>query len=89
MTGRPSRLGWALASMKLPYPDRAVVDIRRIRDYCLNPEHRRGRHKARVFAAALGITSEHSEELQNALLAAARDGRRSPRTEINTVNASC
>jgi Domain of unknown function (DUF6883) len=60
--------------MKLPNSDRAVVDIRKIRDYCLNPEHRRGRHKARVFAAALGLTSERSEELRNALVAAARDG---------------
>jgi hypothetical protein len=60
--------------MKLPNPDRALVDIRKIRDYCLNPEHRRGRHKARVFAAALGLTSEHSDVLPNALLAAARDG---------------
>ncbi len=44
--------------MKLPNSDRAVVDIAKLRDYCLNPAHPRGRHKARVFAAALGLTAE-------------------------------
>jgi hypothetical protein len=38
----------------------------------LNPEHPRGRHKARVFAAALGLTGAHADELRAALLQAAR-----------------
>ena len=42
-----------------------------LRDYCLNPEHQRGRHKARVFASALGLTADDSQELRQALLAAA------------------
>jgi hypothetical protein len=50
-----------------------VVDIRKIRDYCLSPDHPRGRHKASVFAVALGLTIEDAEELRDALLAAARD----------------
>jgi hypothetical protein len=50
-----------------------VVDLRKIRDYCLNPDHPRGRHKARVFVVALGLTLEDAEELRDALLAAARD----------------
>jgi hypothetical protein len=50
-----------------------VVDIRKIRDYCLNPDHPRGRHKARVFEVALGLTLEDAEELSDALLAAVRD----------------
>ena len=57
--------------MKLPNPDRAVVDIAKLRDYCLNPEHPRGRHKARLFAAKLGLTADHAETLREALLAAA------------------
>jgi len=57
--------------MKLPNADRAVVDIRKLRDYCLNPDHLRGKHKARVFAAALGLTSDHAEDLEKALLQAA------------------
>lgn len=52
--------------------DRAVVAIEKLRDYCLNPEHPRSRHKARVFASALGLTAQSAELLQSALLAAAR-----------------
>jgi hypothetical protein len=33
----------------LPHSDRAILDIRKIEDYCLSPVHPRGRHKARVF----------------------------------------
>jgi hypothetical protein len=57
--------------MKLPNGERAVVDLAKLRDYCLNPDHPRGRHKARVFAAALGLTADHAERLRNALLEAA------------------
>ena len=57
--------------MKLPNAKRAVVDIEKLRNYCLSPEHRRGCHKARVFKASLGITLEHAEDLRKALLAAA------------------
>jgi hypothetical protein len=55
--------------MKLPNGDRAFVDIRKLTDYCLNPGHLRGRHKARVFAAALGLTASDAEELRQLLLA--------------------
>jgi hypothetical protein len=37
----------------LPRGEDAVLDIRKIEDYCLSPLHPRGRHKARVFRAAL------------------------------------
>ena len=57
--------------MRLPNGDRAYVDTRKLTDYCLNPGHLRGRHKARVFAAALGLTAEHAEELRQLLLASA------------------
>jgi hypothetical protein len=59
--------------MKLPNGEHAVVDIAKLRDYCLNPEHLRGKHKARVFAAALGLNADHVEELQATLLQAARN----------------
>jgi hypothetical protein len=39
----------------LPHRERAVLDLRKIEDYCLNPQHPRGRHKARLFLEALGI----------------------------------
>ena len=55
---------------KLPNPENALVETRKLRDYCLSPEHPRGRHKARVFASALGLTVDDSHELRRALLAA-------------------
>ena len=57
--------------MKLPNPERAVVDIGKLRGYCLNPTHLRGRHKARVFKAAIGLTASDAEFLRLELLRAA------------------
>ena len=59
--------------MRIPNAEQAVVDIAKLLDYCLNPDHLRGRHKARVFASVLGLTSEHAEDLRRQLLAAVRD----------------
>lgn len=56
--------------MKLPNGERADVETK-LREYLLNPQHKRGRHKARVFASALGITRENPEILANALRNAA------------------
>lgn len=58
--------------MTLPNRNRAVVDIRKLRDYCLNPDNPRGRHKARVFAASLGLTAVDAAYLRGKLLEAAR-----------------
>lgn len=57
--------------MELPNGSAAFVDMRKVRDYCLNPDHPRGRYKARVFASALGITQDDAEVLRDALLDAA------------------
>lgn len=57
--------------MILPNADRAVVDIAKLRDYCLCADHPCGRHKARVFLAALGLSADHAEFLRDALLDAA------------------
>ena len=54
--------------MKLPNADRAVVDIVKLRNYCLNPLHPYGRSKARVFRAALGFDQSRAEELRDILL---------------------
>ncbi len=59
--------------MKVPNADRAVVDIRKLRDYSLSPTHRTGKHKARVFLAALGMTANDAESLRRALLQAVRE----------------
>ena len=61
--------------MKLPGGERAIVDIAKLRDYCLNDQHPRGRHKARVFASALGLTVADADVLRQALLGAAREGQ--------------
>ena len=64
--------GASPSSMKLPNTEHAVVDVRKLRDYCLSSEHPRDRHKAHLFSAALGFTADHAEQLQRALLEAAR-----------------
>jgi hypothetical protein len=58
--------------VRLPNADRAVVDIAKVRDYCLSATHPLGKHKARVFAAVLGLTADDAEELREALLQAAQ-----------------
>jgi hypothetical protein len=62
---------------RLPNADLAVFDIRKIADYCLNPLHPRGRHKARVFREALNLERGHAAWLRDALLAAARSAEAS------------
>jgi hypothetical protein len=59
--------------MKVPNADHAVVKVRKLREYSLNPLHRTGRHKARVFAAALGITADDAEALRDILLRAVQE----------------
>jgi hypothetical protein len=39
---------------RLPFTERATIDIRKLEDYCLDPGHPRGRHKARVFGKPSG-----------------------------------
>jgi hypothetical protein len=52
----------------LPNAENAVVDIRKLRDYCLNSEHREGKHKARLFLSALGMTTDNADDLRQILL---------------------
>ena len=59
--------------MKLPGGEHAVVELAKLRDYCLNQYHPRGRHKARVFAAALSLAQSDTEFLRGELLRAARE----------------
>ncbi|HMP81243.1 MAG TPA: hypothetical protein PKA41_00885 [Verrucomicrobiota bacterium] len=56
--------------MKLPNGERADLGTK-LEDYTLNPLHRDGRHKARVFFATLGITLENRHLLKEALIHAA------------------
>jgi len=57
---------------RLPHSDMAIIDIRKIEDYCLSPSHPRGRHKARVFREALGLQRSDAAWLRDVMLEAAR-----------------
>lgn len=54
--------------MLIPNANNAVVDISKLRDYCLNPDHDEGKHKARLFSSILGISKDDAEELRQLLL---------------------
>lgn len=59
--------------MRIPGGADAVVEIAKLRDYCLSSSHPRGRHKARVFTSVLGLTQEDADFLREQLLQAARE----------------
>jgi hypothetical protein len=63
---------------RLPNGEEAILDIRKIEDYCLSPSHPRGRHKARVFREALGLQRSDGAWLRDILLEAARSSEASP-----------
>jgi hypothetical protein len=54
----------------IPGADRAQLDLRKLADYCLDPAHPRGRHKARVFRDALGVEQSDAAWLKDVLLEA-------------------
>jgi hypothetical protein len=56
----------------LPNSEQAILDIRKIEEYCLNSEHPRGRHKARLFRELIGLSGADSAWLRLTLLAAVR-----------------
>lgn len=59
--------------MRIPNCEKAIVPIEKLRDYCLSDTHPKGKHKARVFYSALGLTQKDAETLRSALLAAICD----------------
>src|SRR6266702_4580884 len=56
--------------MKLPNAENAFVDIAKLRDYSLNPNHPEGKHKARAFLDKLGIGRNDAELLRKLILEA-------------------
>jgi hypothetical protein len=56
---------------RLPNAERAVVDIVKLRDYSLNSAHEKGKHTARVFRSALGMTDADVERLRQLVIDAA------------------
>jgi len=53
--------------MLLPNYELAIIDLEKLIDYCLNPYHFTGKHKARVFKSALDIDAENYYILDNAI----------------------
>ena len=60
--------------MKLPNGDKAEIPREKLINYCLNPEHSSGKHKARVFKSRLGITQDNVELLLQMIRVAAIEG---------------
>jgi hypothetical protein len=52
--------------MKLPNGEQADLGAK-LEDYSLNPLHRDGRHKARVFESVLGLTKANADLLRSAI----------------------
>jgi hypothetical protein len=50
-------------SMKLPNSDRALIPMEKLTGYCLNPNHSKGKHKARVFQSVLNLTADNADVL--------------------------
>jgi hypothetical protein len=59
-----------LEPVKLPNGERADLGTK-VEDYSLNPLHRHGQHKARVFQSTLGIKVADAQVLRDALKRAA------------------
>lgn len=54
----------------LPNAGKAIVRLEKLRGYCLDSSHPTGKHKARVFASALGMTSNDASRLRDMILQA-------------------
>lgn len=59
--------------MFVPNAESAFVDMRKLTDYCLNPNHEIGKHKAQVFKSALDLNIEDAEKLSEKLLFAVKN----------------
>ncbi|MDX2076396.1 MAG: hypothetical protein SFZ02_08180 [bacterium] len=52
---------------KLQNPHKAIIPLEKLSEYALNPEHDEGKHKARVFKSALGLTQNDAPFLQKVI----------------------
>ena len=59
----------------VPHREWAYVAERKLKAYCLNPSHGRGKHKARMFRDRLGIGFDDWEYLRERLLEGIRERR--------------
>jgi len=56
--------------VRIPHADRAAVDVTKLEGYVLNAAHSEGRHKARVFLAALELGAGDAAWLARAIVTA-------------------
>ncbi|MBW4464490.1 MAG: hypothetical protein KME07_03495 [Pegethrix bostrychoides GSE-TBD4-15B] len=56
--------------MKLPNAKLAFIDLNKLQNYSLNPQHDRGKHKARLFLAILGLSASDAKTLATLILEA-------------------
>ena len=66
--------------MRLPNAEHAIISIAKLRNYCLNENHKTGKDEAGVFRAALDMDENHAHELQARLAKAAQEEEASPRS---------
>ena len=52
---------------------KVTIDIRKLRDYSLNPHHPVGKHKARVFSSLLGIGRDDAQLLKKKIIENMKD----------------
>jgi hypothetical protein len=73
----------------LPNSEQAILDVRKLEDYCLDATHPRGRHKARVFREALGIGRSDATWLRTVLLQAIHenDATELPADQLGSAGA--
>jgi Domain of unknown function (DUF6883) len=65
---------WSTTMAKLPNGANALIPMEKLVDYCLNPNHTRGKDKARVFVSVLGITRDSANQLADLIRQAAVHG---------------
>lgn len=54
--------------MKLPNAKNAIIDINKLKYYCLSKEHPVGKFKAYMFESCIGLTQDNAEDLKNFIL---------------------
>ena len=67
--------------MKLPNHQNAIIDIAKLRDYCLNEFHPIGKDKAKVFREVLGFDESNAEELKQIIFEALKINEAIPQRE--------
>ncbi|MBS4027023.1 MAG: hypothetical protein KGZ58_00180 [Ignavibacteriales bacterium] len=69
--------------MKLPNGEQAIIPEAKLEEYCLNPLHPDGKHKAKVFEKALGFSISESDELRKLVLESAEMGNVTKQSKNN------